>query len=97
MGEGRRAILLEEKMTHPGKTIAGSEAGEQPPEVERRERVQQRDQAEARAREMQPAAGAVRMLRQVKRIEVREPREARESRRRLFFHRHIMPARHMFG
>src|SRR4051794_13890741 len=72
MGKGGGAVLLEEVVAHPGEAVAGREAGEQPGEVERRKGVQQREQAERGADEMQAAAGAVRMLRQVERIEIRE-------------------------
>jgi hypothetical protein len=70
MGEGRRAVLLEEEMPDPGEGIACDEAGEQPPEVERGKGMQDGERAEARAGEVQPAAGAVGVLPQIKRVEL---------------------------
>src|SRR5262249_36371764 len=76
--EGGGTVLLEEEVAGPGEGVAGDHAAEQPPEVERRKRVQQRRQAEAGADEVQPAVGPVRVLGQVERVEVGEPRERRD-------------------
>jgi hypothetical protein len=61
MGEGGWTVLFEE------------DAGSEPPEVQRGKRVQRRYETERGADKVQPAARAVRMLRQVKRIELPKP------------------------
>src|SRR5688572_12104844 len=70
-----RPVLFKEEVADPGKRITGGQAGEQPPEIQRRERMQHSQQTQRGADEVQTAAGPVRMLRKVERIEVRETAE----------------------
>src|SRR5262245_26766701 len=72
VSEGGGAVLLEEIVTDPREGIAAEQAGQQPPEVQRRERVQQEAEAERGADEMQPPAGAVGVLAEVEGIELAE-------------------------
>src|SRR5829696_7657006 len=76
MGEGGGTVLFEEKVAHPRERVAGREAGQQPPEVQRGEGVQYREQAEAGADEMQAPANAVSVLGQIERIELRKASHA---------------------
>src|SRR5580765_4441954 len=65
VAEGRRPVVLEEVVPDPGEGVARDEAGEQPPEIQGGQRVQDREQAERGADEMQSPAGSVGMLGQI--------------------------------
>src|SRR6185503_6015430 len=93
MGESGRTVLFEKEMADPGEGVADGEAGSEPPEVQRGQRVQRRYEAERCADEVQPAAGAVRMLRQVKRIEVPKPARVFPTLRRVLSHAGILASR----
>src|SRR5262245_54358391 len=70
MAEGRGAVLLEEEMSDPGKTVTTDQCGQQPPRVLLGEGDHQQRQHAAAAEEMQAATGAVAVLAQVERIEL---------------------------
>src|SRR5207237_7478872 len=63
IGEGRRPVLLEEEVADPGEAVAGDEADQQPPEIQRRYAVQYCRKPERSPEEVQATAGRVRMLR----------------------------------
>src|SRR5205814_5279369 len=72
--EGRGTVLLEEEVADPREEIAGDQPDEEPPGISRNRRAHDTREAEAGAGEVQPAARAIRVLREVERIEFRERR-----------------------
>src|SRR5262245_8359721 len=70
VGEGCRAVFLEEEVADPGEPIAGNEAGGEPAEVEGGQGMQGGGKPQCGADEMQAPAGAVRMVSQVPRVEL---------------------------
>src|SRR4051812_7199300 len=70
--ERRRLVVLEEKVSDPGKAVADHQSERYEPQMQRQQPEQDGERAQARADEVQPAAGPVRVLRQVVRIELVE-------------------------
>src|SRR5262249_30007092 len=62
VGKGRRAVLLEERMAHPGESVPREEARQEEPPFPGHERSRCEAEPEARPDEVEPPTGPIAML-----------------------------------